>query len=170
MNVLHLQDILYTSDISACSGDTLFLHGIATWGGTDLSIISTPCSIIYWVKHHIILCAISDSHGDHIMGQGVMSDGDDDRKPMLQHLYHPDQMHHHHVMQDDHHQDFGIPLPPTKPKLWSLTDTTASKNQMDSVGRVGHQSSPGFTMPITSRRCRHLSRLTSGKLEICHVV
>ncbi|XP_022165655.1 homeobox protein caupolican-like isoform X2 [Myzus persicae] len=100
-----------------------------------------------------------DSHGDHMMGQGVMSDGDDDRKPMLQHLYHPDQMHHmkvhhHHVMQDDHHQDCGIPLPPTKPKIWSLADTAASKTPPP-----GHQwpnvispslASPGFTMPNTS--------------------
>lgn len=92
-------------------------------------------------------------------GQGVMSDGDDDRKPMLQHLYHPDQMHHmkvhhHHVMQDDHHQDCGIPLPPTKPKIWSLADTAASKTPPP-----GHQwpnvispslASPGFTMPNSS--------------------
>lgn len=94
-----------------------------------------------------------------MMGQNVMSDGDDDRKPMLQHLYHPDQMHHmkvhhHHVMQDDHHQDCGIPLPPTKPKIWSLADTAASKTPPP-----GHQwpnvispslASPGFTMPNTS--------------------
>ncbi|XP_025190530.1 homeobox protein caupolican-like isoform X2 [Melanaphis sacchari] len=101
-----------------------------------------------------------DGHGDHMMGgQGVMSDGDDDRKPMLQHLYHPDQMHHmkvhhHHVMQDDHHQDCGIPLPPTKPKIWSLADTAASKTPPP-----GHQwpnvispslASPGFTMPNSS--------------------
>lgn len=91
------------------------------------------------------------------MGPGIMSDGDDDRKPMLQHLYHPDQMHHmkvhHHVMQDDHHQDCGIPLPPTKPKIWSLADTAASKTPPP-----GHQwpnvspslASPGFTMPNSS--------------------
>lgn len=111
------------------------------------------------------------------MGPGVMSDGDDDRKPMLQHLYHPDQMHHmkvhHHVMQDDHHQDCGIPLPPTKPKIWSLADTAASKTPPPghqwpnaSPGLVasktpppaGHQwpnvspslASPGFTMPNSS--------------------
>lgn len=97
-----------------------------------------------------------------MMGQGVMSDGDDDRKPMLQHhLYHPDQMHHHmqkahhHAMHQDqdHHQDCGIPLPPTKPKIWSLADTAASKTPPP-----GHQwpnvspslASPGFTMPNSS--------------------
>lgn len=90
-----------------------------------------------------------------MMGPGVMSDGDDERKPMLQHLYHPDQMHHmkvHHGMQDDH-QDCGIPLPPTKPKIWSLADTAASKTPPP-----GHQwpnvspslASPGFTMPNSS--------------------
>ncbi|XP_050433119.1 homeobox protein caupolican isoform X2 [Adelges cooleyi] len=98
-----------------------------------------------------------DNHVDHMMGTaGVMSDGDDDRKPMLQHLYHPDQMHHmkvHHGMQSDHHQDCGIPLPPTKPKIWSLADTAASKTPPP-----GHQwpnvspslASPGFTMPNSS--------------------
>ncbi|XP_050521367.1 homeobox protein caupolican-like isoform X3 [Daktulosphaira vitifoliae] len=98
-----------------------------------------------------------DNHVDHMMGSAsVMSDGDDDRKPMLQHLYHSDHMHHmkgHHGMQNDHHQDCGIPLPPTKPKIWSLADTAASKTPPP-----GHQwpnvspslASPGFTMPNSS--------------------
>jgi len=129
--------------------------------------------IIYWVKHHT-LCAISDSHGDHMVGQGVMSDGDDrDRKPMLQHqLYHPDQMHHtkvhhHHVMQDDHHQDFGIPLPPTNSKIWSETPAPP-RHQWPKV------ISPslallGFTPCPTPHRCRRLGRLTPGKLEL-HII
>lgn len=114
--------------------------------------------LVYYPRLNVNLYSDTiESHVDHMMGQGVMSDGDDDRKPMLQHLYHPDQMHHmkvhHHVMQDDHHQDCGIPLPPTKPKIWSLADTAASKTpppgqQWPNVSPS--LASPGFTMPNSS--------------------
>ncbi|XP_067004044.1 homeobox protein araucan isoform X2 [Anabrus simplex] len=65
----------------------------------------------------------------HVKAEDCMEDeddlDDDERKPgdMLSHMHHP-----HHMLKDEmHSKDCGVPIPATKPKIWSLADTAACK-------------------------------------------
>lgn len=56
-------------------------------------------------------------------------DDDEDRKAGHHHLLPP-----HHMFKEEMGKDCGIPVPATKPKIWSLADTAACKTPPPSAG------------------------------------
>lgn len=58
-------------------------------------------------------------------------DEDERKGDHYHHGYHPHAHAHHHLMMkgdlSGHKDDCGVPLPATKPKIWSLADTAACK-------------------------------------------
>ncbi|XP_075229794.1 homeobox protein araucan-like isoform X2 [Lycorma delicatula] len=76
---------------------------------------------------------------------------DDERKPGYHHMLHP---HHHPMMMKEEMSkgdDCGVPIPATKPKIWSLADTAACKTPPPSQQPwCSAGSSSGFALPASA--------------------
>lgn len=104
-------------------------------------------------------------HHHHVKSERDKEDDDDlddDRKPEMSHHHgyyqHPMAMghhYHHHNMKTEMDtisknqtgSDCGVPIPASKPKIWSLADTAASKTppshlHLTSAGTWAYQTHP----------------------------
>lgn len=105
----------------------------------------------------------SEHHLKDLQDEEDELEEEDERKSNMMgshHHHHHHMLHHHHhhhnmMLKDEMKVDCGVPIPATKPKIWSLADTAACKTPPPSSlhnqqpwCNPGNPANPGMNMSI----------------------